>query len=121
MVKARFQQVYVIADNFGRAHAFYEGALGLQTRFTDQDRWVQLSDGAAKFAIASQKEAPKDATAPVAVFEVDSLEEAARDIAAHGGRILDTRDMGDHGRTASFLDTEGNLLQLFARSRPSTP
>jgi hypothetical protein len=40
-------------------------------------------------------------------------EQALRD---RGCEIVQSRDMGSHGRVIAFRDPEGNLVQLFAKS-----
>jgi len=50
------------------------------------------------------------------VFEVDDIDAMTPSLKAAGGQVLDTRDMGDHGRTLSFRDPDGNLVQLYQRS-----
>jgi predicted enzyme related to lactoylglutathione lyase len=40
----------------------------------------------------------------------------ATQIAAAGGEVLGTRDMGSHGRTLTFRDPVGNIAQLYERA-----
>ena len=50
------------------------------------------------------------------VFEVDDIEAVSGALEAAGGEILGIRDMGDHGKTLSFRDPDGNLVQLYQRA-----
>ncbi len=95
---------------------FWQRALGLQVRFRDADRWVQLQAGTQGFGIASQAEGVPGQVGAVPVFEVDDLDAQSVSIAQCGGRILSTRDMGSHGSVVTFNDTEGNVAQLYCRT-----
>ena len=116
MAVIRLQNTSFVARNVGRVAEFWQRALGLPVRFRDADRWVQLKAGEHAFAIASQAEGVPDQAGAVPVFEVDDLEAQATAIAEHGGRVLSTRDMGDHGHLLTFSDPEGNVAQLFSRA-----
>jgi len=112
----RIQNVYYVTDDMNETVAFYRDVLGLKMKFQDGERWAQLDAGGANFSLSSKEEAAKGAKGAVVVFEVTGMDELATQIAAAGGEILGTRDMGSHGRTLTFLDPVGNVAQLFERA-----
>ena len=109
----KLQNVYVVAQQPAKLHAFYESALGLKLKFRDGDDWIQYGAG---LALASLKEAAPATSGMVTVFEVDDFEGAQERITSAGGQVLGTRDMGSHGAVLSLRDPEGNLVQLFKRA-----
>ncbi len=117
----RLQNVYVVADKPGELHAFYEGALGLQLKFRDQDRWIQYNLGATSVSLACKEEAAPATSGLVMVFEVDGFDGAQERITAAGGQVVGLRDMGAHGAVLSLRDPEGNVVQLFKRAAPTAP
>jgi len=117
----RLQNVFVVAERPAELHSFYESALGLQLKFRDQDRWIQYGVGNTSVALACGEEAAPAVSGLVMVFEVHSFDGAQERIAASGGEVLGTRDMGSHGAVLSLLDPEGNIVQLFKRQGTPTP
>lgn len=117
----RLQNVFVVAQRPAELHSFYESALGLQLKFRDKDRWIQYGLGGANVALACREEAVPAASGLVMVFEVDDFAGAQERIAAAGGEVLGTRDMGSHGAVLSLRDPEGNIVQLFKRQGTPTP
>ena len=120
MTIKRIQNAYYVVHSMGAAVGFYRDALGLTLKFQDGERWAQFDAGGANFSLSSRDEAPMEATGAVVVFEVAGLEAAADRIVAAGGEVLGRRDMGSHGRTLTFRDPAGNLVQLFERAAPAT-
>ncbi|HEX2216441.1 MAG TPA: VOC family protein [Xanthobacteraceae bacterium] len=116
MPVTRIQNAYYVARNMNATVAFYHDALGLKLKFQDGERWAQFDAGGGNFSLASADEAPLDAGGGVVVFEVTEIETMADRIAAAGGEVLGRRDMGGHGRTLTFRDPAGNVLQLFERA-----
>ena len=117
----RLQNVFVVAERPGELNAFYESALGLQLKFRDKDRWIQYSAGNTSVALASREEAQPATSGVVMVFEVEDFVAIAERVAAAGGQVLGTRDMGAHGAVMSLRDPEGNIVQLFKRQGTPTP
>jgi predicted enzyme related to lactoylglutathione lyase len=111
----RLQNVYVVAEQPARLHAFYESALGLQLKFRDQDRWIQYGVGNTSVALACREEALPATSGVVMVFEVEDFEGTAERVSAAGGEVLGIRDMGSHGAVLSLRDPEGHIVQLFKR------
>ena len=116
----RLQNVFVVAERPAELHAFYESALGLQLKFRDQDRWIQYGVGNTSVALACREEAMPATSGVVMVFEVADFAETAERVAAAGGEVLGTRDMGSHGAVLSLRDPEGNIVQLFKRQGPTS-
>lgn len=117
----RLQNVFVVAERPAELHAFYESALGLQLKFRDQDRWIQYGVGNGSVALACREEALPATSGVVMVFEVSDFAGAEERVAAAGGEVLGTRDMGSHGAVLSLRDPEGNIVQLFKRQATPTP
>lgn len=117
----RLQNVFVVAERPAELHAFYETALGLQMKFRDKDRWIQYAVGNTSVALACREEALPATSGLVMVFEVDDFTATAERVAAAGGQVLGTRDMGAHGAVLSLRDPEGNIVQLFKRQGATTP
>lgn len=117
----RLQNVFVVAERPAELHNFYESALGLQLKFRDKDRWIQYGVGNTNVALACREEATPATSGVVMVFEVDDFSETAERVAAAGGEVLSTRDMGSHGAVMSLRDPEGNIVQLFKRQGTPTP
>lgn len=117
MIK-KLQNIFYVTGDVGKARQFYEGILGLEPRFADDERWVQFSVVGANFALGAPAEAPPGAKGGVVVFEVDSLAEFRSKLEASGVDILAERDMGTHGRAFAVRDPGGNFVQFFERSKP---
>lgn len=115
MALTRIQTIYVPAARVAECAAFYERILAARPRFRDGDRWVQFGVGGVGFAVASFEESAPGAAGAVSVFESDDPADHALLMQA-GAEEVSARDMGDHGRTRTYLDPAGNLLQLFWRA-----
>ncbi len=116
----RLQNVFIVAERPAELHNFYETALGLQLKFRDKDRWIQYGVGNTNVALSCLEEATPATSGVVMVFEVDDFSATAGRVAAAGGEVLGTRDMGSHGAVMSLRDPEGNIVQLFKRDGTPT-
>ena len=116
MTVEKLQNAYYVTADMDRAVAFYRDTLGLDLAFQDGARWTQFKAGGINFALSSMDEAPEGAVGATVVFEVPDIAAAAAAIEAGGGEVLGERDMGDHGKTLTFRDPDGNLLQLYQRA-----
>ncbi len=114
----RLQNAYLVARDMTALRRFYDQVLGLRLKFADGDRWTQYDAGPANFSLSSPDEAPERIAGAVLVFEVDDLGSHRTRIEAAGGRIIGTRDMDAHGGMLTFVDPEGNKVQLYCRARP---
>lgn len=112
----KLQNAYYVTGDMGRAVAFYRDALGLALKFQDGDRWAQFDAGGVNFSLSSPAEAAEGAAGAVVIFEVDDLDAARASLEAHGATVTDSRDMGAHGRSLTFRDPDGNIVQLLQRA-----
>jgi predicted enzyme related to lactoylglutathione lyase len=108
--------VYTVAKDMDLLQRFYEGALELPLAFRDRDNWSQFKAGQVSFALSSSLEAAQGARGSVIVFDATDLALFTQRIERLGGRHLSSRDMGSHGRVATFADPENNLFQLHVRA-----
>lgn len=106
---------YIISPEMDAAHRFYTSVLGMRTNFRDGDRWLEMQGVTDRLSLAAAEEAPKEATGTILVFECADLDQTCQVVTQSGGQIVDTRDMGAHGRTATVEDPNGNLFQLFSK------
>lgn len=109
------RSVYVSGTDAEALARFYQDALDLEPSFADTGKWHQFKAGGSSFAVASPGESATGAPGTVIVFNSSDLEAARARIAAAGGAFIAGRDMGDHGRTMTFRDPEGNVFQLFSK------
>ena len=116
MLTKRIQNSYYVVSDMERACNFYEGVLGLRLKFRDGDRWAQYDVKGTNFSLSSTTEAPAQIAGAVVVFEVQDIASVKAKIKEMGGKVLVERDMGMHGQTLAFLDSEENLVQLFQRA-----
>jgi predicted enzyme related to lactoylglutathione lyase len=101
----------LLAQQMGRAVAFYQGIFGLKPIFVS-DSWSELEHGGAVIALHgghSGRPNPTGLTLQVA----DALEAAAQ-VEQHGGRVLEVPNQrpGDVVMTGRFADPEGNQVFL---------
>jgi len=115
MSPGAIRSVYTVAGNMDLIHAFYEEALELPLAFRNRDNWCQFKAGLLPFALSSPAEAAPGARGSVIVFDAADIAPITQRIDRLGGRHLATRDMGAHGRVATFADPEDNLFQLHVR------
>jgi predicted enzyme related to lactoylglutathione lyase len=116
MPPGAIRSVYTVVQDMDLMQAFYGEALGLPLAFRDQRRWCQFKAGLLPFALSSPAEAAPGARGSVIVFDAADIAPITQRIERLGGRHLATRDMGAHGRVATFADPEHNLFQLHVRS-----
>jgi predicted enzyme related to lactoylglutathione lyase len=108
--------IYTVAHDMDLMQAFYAQALELPLAFRDRDNWCQFKAGPVAFALSSPAEAAQGARGSVIVFDATDVAAFAQRIERLGGRHLASRDMGAHGRVATFADPENNFFQLHVRS-----
>jgi predicted enzyme related to lactoylglutathione lyase len=110
----KIKNVFYPVRNMDRAVRFYSEALGLKAKFRDGEKWTQFHAGDGYLSLASLDEAGV-AEGAVAILEVENADAVAEIVTRAGATLLSRRDMGSHGLTVAFKDTEGNVLQLFSR------
>ncbi|MGH2588778.1 MAG: VOC family protein [Dehalococcoidia bacterium] len=116
MAIKKLQNAYYVTEDMDRAVSFYRDTLGLALKFQDGARWAQFDAGGTNFSLSAPEEAAQGAQGAVVIFEVDDLDTVQGRLAERGASVLDTRDMGAHGRSLTFRDPDGNLVQLFQRA-----
>lgn len=112
----RVQSVYYTVKDMNRATAFYDKIFGMKLKFRDGDKWTQLDGGNVSFALSSVEESASAEGGAVVALEVDDMAAYEKKLAAAGAEIVQRRDMGDHGKVLAFRDSEGNIVQLFAKA-----
>lgn len=112
----RVQSVYYTVKDMDRAVSFYEQIFGLKLKFRDGAKWAQFDAGNVNFALSSPEESASLEGGAVTAFEVDDMGPYEAAVTARGCQILQSRDMGSHGRVLAFRDPEGNIVQLFAKA-----
>jgi predicted enzyme related to lactoylglutathione lyase len=116
MAVKKLQNAYYVTQDMDRAVAFYRDALGLAIKFQDGAKWAQFDAGGVNFSISSPEESAGGAAGAVIIFEVDDIDASRTALEGAGAAVLDARDMGAHGRSLTFKDPDGNLVQLFQRA-----
>lgn len=113
--------VFYWVGDIDRAVAFYRDVLGLQVIRRDGSSWAQFDLGGRRFALHAAAEgqppAPGGATA---VFGVHDLDEAKAILMARGVPVEHEGDVEGYARFLSFLDPDGNTVQLIEYADGST-
>lgn len=118
----------VPAHDFDRARKFYETVLGISLptdTSSTRDGAVPMAffpNGAsAAGAIVKDPRVKPGADGPVIYLDAGGhLDDCVRRVAAAGGKVVvPVTDIGEHGRFAILLDTEGNRVALHDENRPA--
>ena len=112
----RVQSVYYTVKNMDRAAAFYDSVFGMKLKFRDGDKWTQLDGGNVSVALSSPEESASGEGGAVVAFEVDDITAFEARLQTAGAEIIQRRDMGSHGKVIAFRDSEGNIVQVFAKA-----
>jgi len=117
-LQVKLHSVYLVSPSPDSLGGFYERFLEQAPQFSVPGTWTQFKggEGGAALAIASTAEAAPGAVGAVPVFEVSDIEAAIGKAVSLGGTLINQRDMGSHGRTASFRDPGGNVIQLLQKA-----
>ncbi len=112
--------VWIPVQDLDRAVAFYGDALGLTITKTT-DGWAEADANGLRLGLnAREGEGARGSGGPVITFQPEGeLEEAKRDLESR--EVHFAADISEHpwGRVATFKDSEGNDLQLYAPPRGS--
>jgi predicted enzyme related to lactoylglutathione lyase len=107
--------VWVPVKDMERAVGFYRDALGLQVSQEDET-WAQADVNGVMIGLnANESEGAGGGGGPVISFQPDGeLEEAKQQLESQG--VSFPGEISEHpwGRIATFKDSEGNDLQLYA-------
>jgi predicted enzyme related to lactoylglutathione lyase len=108
----RFRTAFHVGEDLDSLVGFYTEAMGFKLKFRDGRRWAEFQVGDNRFALGSPEEAPAGMRAgAVSVFQVTELGALLEKVVQAGGKVLDVRDMGAHGRVATLLDPAGTVFQ----------
>jgi predicted enzyme related to lactoylglutathione lyase len=110
--------VWVPVQDMERAAAFYSESLGLDVDRTN-DRWAEVDANGLTIGLnARESEGAGSEGGPVISFQPSGdIDEAKRDLEDRGVEFV--AEISEHpwGRIATFKDSEGNDLQLYAPPR----
>ncbi len=112
----KLQNVILVTENMEKSFAFYNNALGLELKFRDGDKWIQFDADGCSFALAAPEEVSDHKQGSFPVFEVSDLDKVKENLELAGADVSKTRNMGTHGKTATIIDPDGNVFQLFMRT-----
>jgi catechol 2,3-dioxygenase-like lactoylglutathione lyase family enzyme len=121
IVVDRLDLVFYWVSDMDRAVSFYRDVLGLTLLRQDSATWAEFDAGGRRFALHSAGEGqPVGGGGATAVFAVGDLNRAKRELAARGVTFTHEGDVEGYARFVSFLDPDGNSVQLIEySSRPS--
>jgi predicted enzyme related to lactoylglutathione lyase len=107
--------VWVPVKDMDRAATFYEDSLGLKVDRVD-DKWAEVDANGLLIGLNAREGEGADADGgPVISFQPEGeIDEAKRDLESRGVEFA--AEISEHpwGRIATFKDSEGNDLQLYA-------
>jgi catechol 2,3-dioxygenase-like lactoylglutathione lyase family enzyme len=119
IVVDRLDLVFYWVSDMDRAVSFYRDVLGLQLLRQDSATWAEFDAGGRRFALHSAGEGqPVGGGGATAVFAVGDLNRAKSELAARGVTFTHEGDVEGYARFASFLDPDGNSVQLIEYSSP---
>ncbi len=105
--------IFYWVTDMDRAVSFYRDVLGLRLVRRDEGKWVEFESGGRRLALHAVAEGqPMTPGGATAVFSVDDLDRAKADLSSRGVRFGHEGDVAGFARFASFLDSEGNTVQL---------
>jgi predicted enzyme related to lactoylglutathione lyase len=109
----RLDLVFYWVTDMERAVSFYRDVLGLSLLRRDGTTWAEFDAGGRRLALHSAGDGqPVPPGGATAVFAVGDLDRAKADLAAQGVRFVHEGAVEGYARFASFLDPEGNPVQL---------
>ena len=110
--------VWVPVQDMDRAEAFYSDSLGLTVDRQD-DSWAEVDANGLMIGLnAREGEGADSDGGPVITFQPSGdIDEAKRELESRGVEFA--AEISEHpwGRIATFKDSEGNDLQLYAPPR----
>jgi uncharacterized protein len=115
----------VPANDFDRARKFYEAVLGTELRVEVGGRMPMAffpADSGIGGAIVRHEQIRPGGDGTVVYFDASGgLERCLRRVEAAGGKVLvPITDIGENGRFAILLDTEGNRVGLHQPARAAS-
>jgi CreA protein len=105
--------VYYWTADMDRAVGFYGDVIGLTLLSRHGDAWAEFDGGAIRFALHGSVNRHMSPPGGTAVFEVDDLDSARRELEARGvGFDEHVGEVEGLARFASFADPDGNAVQI---------
>lgn len=116
----RLDLVFYWVSDLERAVSFYRDVLGLRLLRQDGATWAEFDAGGRRFALHLAGDGqPVGGGGATAVFAVGDLNRAKTDLSSRGVTFVHEGDVEGYARFASFLDPDGNTVQLIEyASRP---
>lgn len=112
-VVERLDLVFYWVTDMERAVSFYRDVLGLKLLRQDSATWAEFDAGGRRFALHSAGDGqPVGGGGATAVFAVADLDRAKSELSARGVVFTHEGDVEGYARFASFLDPDGNPVQL---------
>lgn len=102
---------YWVAD-MDRAVEFYRAVLGLPLIRRDGDAWAEFDAGAIRFALHGAAEGRPAHPGGTASFRVRDIDAAKVLLAERGVALAHEGEVEGYARFASFLDPDGNTVQI---------
>jgi catechol 2,3-dioxygenase-like lactoylglutathione lyase family enzyme len=116
-VVERLDLVFYWVSDMERAVSFYRDVLGLKLMRQDSATWAEFDAGGRRFALHSAGDGqPVGGGGATAVFAVRDLNLAKGELSARGVTFTHEGDVEGYARFASFLDPDGNSVQLIEYS-----
>lgn len=110
--------VYYWVSDMDRSVAFYRDVLGLSLVRRDGDAWAEFDAGGPRFALHGAVDGhPIAPGGAAAAFEVDDLDRALAALSARGVTFGHQGDVQGYARFVSFLDPDGNSVQVIEYDR----
>ncbi len=111
--------VYYWTADMDRSVAFYRDVLGLRLIRREGESWAMFDAGGRQFALHGAVEGrPVRPGGAAAVFAVHDLDRAKARLAERGVELEHEGDVEGYARFASFLDPDGNTVQIIEYARP---
>jgi catechol 2,3-dioxygenase-like lactoylglutathione lyase family enzyme len=120
----RLDLVFYWVSDLQRAVTFYRDVLGLKLLRQDSATWAEFDAGGHRFALHSVGDGqPVSGVGATAVFAVGDLERAKAELRGRGVEFQHEGDVEGYARFASFVDPDGNSVQLieYAPDRAEAP
>ncbi|HEY3210212.1 MAG TPA: VOC family protein [Actinomycetota bacterium] len=117
-VVERLDLVFYWVTDMERAVSFYRDVLGLKLLRQESATWAEFDAGGRRFALHSAGDGQPvgGGAGATAVFAVGDLNQAKSELSARGVQFTHEGDVEGYARFASFLDPEGNPVQLIEYS-----
>ena len=105
--------VYYWVTDMDRSTRFYREVLGLALVRRDGDEWAEFDAGSTRLALHAHMSGQSHvAGGATAVFQVDDLDAAKAALSARGVEFGHEAEVKGFARFASFVDPDGNTLQI---------